>query len=411
MNTKHNISLKLFVAILICFVVATVGLSIASVDTYAATSDSDTQALIDLNNQIAEIQKQLDSIASKQSSLNSKIKNAKAKQKASLEAKMLAEEKLLSLQEEQAYLEAYAASLEESIALLNNEIAITEVQYDEYYELYKSRIRANYENGVLTYLEIFLTSKSFSELLTRMDYAAYMIEYDKTLLKNLETALFSIKDSRYALEVKQDEAILAAAELEASMAEQEETLDMISAEISALVEDQDAYYDQLEYYKDLDAELEAQIAELKNKQIAYTGGIFIWPVPSINKISSPYGWRTLRGKKDFHRAIDIPAPIGTEVVASNAGTVIMARWVDTGGGLKIMIDHGGGINTVYNHNSKLLVKEGDVVKQGQVIALVGATGNVTGPHLDFSIIKNKEYLDPAKYVNYKNDPSKMESLF
>lgn len=123
---------------------------------------------------------------------------------------------------------------------------------------------------------------------------------------------------------------------------------------------------------------------------------FIWPVPFTKKITSPYG------KRDggFHKGIDIARAgvVGTDIVASQGGKVIVAKNGNLGYGNHIIIDHGNGKKTVYGHCQKLFVRQGQEVSQGNVIATVGSTGDSTGPHLHFEIRINNVAQDPQKYL-------------
>ncbi len=124
---------------------------------------------------------------------------------------------------------------------------------------------------------------------------------------------------------------------------------------------------------------------------------FVWPV--LGTISSGYGWRThpIYRNRQFHGGVDIAIPTGTEVKAAAPGTIIQAG--DMGGfGLGLVLDHGNGVTTWYGHNSKLLVKIGDKVVQGQTIARSGSTGVSTGPHLDFRIKINGTTVNPLAWL-------------
>jgi murein DD-endopeptidase MepM/ murein hydrolase activator NlpD len=129
----------------------------------------------------------------------------------------------------------------------------------------------------------------------------------------------------------------------------------------------------------------------------YSGGIMTWPVKG--RISSPFGYRIhpILKTKELHTGLDIAAASGTTVVAANSGTVIKAGWNNSYGNL-LMIDHGGGIVTLYAHNSSLLVKTGDVVSQGQAVSKVGSTGMSTGPHLHFEVRVNGQYKNPMDWL-------------
>ena len=127
-----------------------------------------------------------------------------------------------------------------------------------------------------------------------------------------------------------------------------------------------------------------------------------WPT-SVTYISSLYGYRIdpvggIVG--DFHLGVDIAGPVGTPIYAAQGGTVIRASWFSTYGNC-IDIQHPSGLVTRYAHLSAYNVSVGDTVKQGQTIAAMGATGNVTGPHVHFETIINGKTVDPANYINLK----------
>ena len=120
-------------------------------------------------------------------------------------------------------------------------------------------------------------------------------------------------------------------------------------------------------------------------------GLFAWPV--FGKITSGYGWR----KGEFHHGLDIACSVGTPVRAAQAGVVVFSGSKSVYG-KTVIIRHTNGMETLYAHNSKNMVKAGQEVKKGQVIALVGVTGRTTGPHLHFQINYNGETLNPIEYL-------------
>ena len=120
--------------------------------------------------------------------------------------------------------------------------------------------------------------------------------------------------------------------------------------------------------------------------------------PYNGKLSSKYGMRTLLGVTRMHYGLDYSGPTGAPVVASCAGTVTFAGWRGDFGQC-VIIDHGKGISTLYGHNSRLLVKPGQTVKQGEEIAKMGSTGRSTGPHVHFEIHINNKPVNPANYVS------------
>lgn len=133
---------------------------------------------------------------------------------------------------------------------------------------------------------------------------------------------------------------------------------------------------------------------LSKYQTAVGGGSWLWPMPTCHDISSGFGarWGTT------HRGIDIPCPIGSEVIASNSGTVYYVGEYGTGGNA-VIIDCGNGIMNYYYHLSGYAVSEGETVRSGQIIAYSGNTGNSTGPHLHFGVTIDGEYVNPQEYLN------------
>jgi len=118
---------------------------------------------------------------------------------------------------------------------------------------------------------------------------------------------------------------------------------------------------------------------------------FVWPAHA--PITSPFGRRWGRP----HTGVDIDAPYGAPIVAAQAGTVTLAGWKN-GYGNTVIIDHGYGISTLYGHQSKLGVRQGQHVEQGQFLGKVGATGNVTAPHLHYEVLISGVPRDPMPWL-------------
>jgi len=126
----------------------------------------------------------------------------------------------------------------------------------------------------------------------------------------------------------------------------------------------------------------------------------IWPVNAPDAwISSGFGYREdpISGKRTFHDGMDVVAPVKSPVMATADGVVTFAAW-DGGLGWVVTIDHGYGYKTRYGHNHKLLVKKGDRVRRGDVIALEGSTGRTTGPHVHYEVIYNGKKVNPYRYL-------------
>ena len=138
-------------------------------------------------------------------------------------------------------------------------------------------------------------------------------------------------------------------------------------------------------------------------EVPFIGGDFISPLGSSwrSMVTSEFGYRSdpiHPTSANFHSGIDLGAPKGTDIQAANGGTVLFVRYKTTGYGYHLAIDHGGGIVTLYGHCSKILVTEGQAVRQGEVIAQVGSTGKSTGNHLHFEVIVDGTPQNPRNYL-------------
>ncbi len=127
-----------------------------------------------------------------------------------------------------------------------------------------------------------------------------------------------------------------------------------------------------------------------------SNGYYIYPTAS-HRVTSPYGYRTIFGVREFHLGIDLVAPYGASIKAADGGKVTFAGTKGSYGKL-VIITHDDGSQTYYAHNSQLLVSYGDRVYQGQVIAKAGSTGRSTGPHCHFEIRINGHTVDPLDYL-------------
>ena len=198
--------------------------------------------------------------------------------------------------------------------------------------------------------------------------------------KNLETLIASKEQeiNKYSGDIKNKQQAIA--EYEADIAMENDTIKALEA---ALAE-----------------ERKRLMEEQGSERIIYDGGMFKWPAPSYTRISSDYGWRlhpTL-GVDKFHNGVDMAAPGGSPILAAYDGEVIGAGYNSSMGNY-IMINHGGGLITIYMHASALYVSTGEMVARGEKIAAVGTTGRSTGNHLHFGVRLDGEYVSPWNYLS------------
>lgn len=390
-------------------------------------------------------QSAIDKAKKEKEELEKKRKEA-ADRIAALEAdKKSTEEYIQKVDEELSAAYAQMEDLEERIALCADALDAAELELDEakatkenQYATMKARIKYMYENGETSFWELLTGSDSLEDLLNQVEYRSQIAEYDDNLLKRYEATCEEVK-------AKEESYALALVELTAEKEEQQLLID----NLAVLVANKAAYMDELtatlgiteeqyfEFYEEIESK-ELQIADLEEKekkrieeeerkrreeeerlkreaeerkkreealkQLGLTDETnidnMIWPFPGDPNIYSYFGYRTspITGKREYHSGIDIGGAYGADIVASLAGQVTKATWSSMNGN-HVVIDHGNGVTTHYLHASKLLVKAGDYVKQGQVIMKCGSTGWSTAPHLHFTIRVNGALVDPCDYVS------------
>ncbi len=310
----------------------------------------------------------------------------------------VAEENLADLQEQ-------TAAKEEEIAQTEVELAQARETEAEQYASMKVRIQFMYENGNQTYLDLILNSGSIAELLNKTEYISQITEYDRKMLEEYQQTRADIEDKEAKLvkEHEELEELVAEAEeekeaIEVLIASKAEQLAQYEAEIAAGEAEVDAMEEELADIENNIAQLEEQLRQ-ENSRVIYDGGQFLFPLDFYYRVTSEYGWRIhpIYGTEKYHSGIDFGAPTGQPIKAAYKGEVVISEYSSSAGNY-IMINHGNGLATVYMHCSKLNVSVGQIVEKGDIIGLVGSTGNSTGPHLHFSVRLNGEYVDPGPYI-------------
>lgn len=297
--------------------------------------------------------------------------------------------------------------LEIDIEVKTAEIADKESEVSDSIELFKKRLRAMYIAGSGNgYASIIMGATDFFDLLAKMEMVKRVAEHDNRLIDELEDKIVGLNEDKAELEDNLFKLSNAKADLEIEMADlyasyeqSQQIIDMYNAEAAAYAAD----IKKMEKKEEkIEAAIKQAILEKQRKEVQYVGGTFTWPVPGYPYISDGYGWRDLYGVKNFHKGTDITGSgvHGANIVAANDGEVITAKNTYTPGysyGKYVVIDHGGGISTLYGHCSEVLVSVGQKVKKGDVIAKVGNTGNSYGAHLHFEVRINGNHTDPMQY--------------
>lgn len=327
---------------------------------------------------------------------------------------------LIRLDEELEVLSGSITQTEAEIARTGEELDAAKATEEKQYADMKLRIKYMYERGDTSYLDMLIQSDDMTQFMNRAEYIQKISDYDRKKMDEYEATRKEIaaheaklKEEHKNLLGLQEQTKAKHQSVETLLSEKNKELKSVENQISAAENQIDAYEKDLKAQENKIKQLEAEIkrkeeearkaaeAAGKSYKTVNLGNIkFIWPCPSSSRITSGFGGRSspTEGASTNHQGIDIGASSGSPIVASASGTVVVSTYSYSAGNY-IMLNHGGGVYTVYMHCSKLLVSEGQEVKQGQTIAKVGSTGYSTGPHLHFGIRHGGRYVNPQTYVS------------
>lgn len=341
------------------------------------------------------IQNQKDQAQGQLNKLTYTSENMKA-QLAELQTQIDSAQTVLN-QKKMAYVQA-----QNQVTLAQQQLDQKQKELDDRRVALGKRARGIYESGQISNLELLFQSSDLSDFITRVEYFSRLVDNDHQLLADIESQKAQIAQKKSELQSKRDQA----AEIEKQAASVSEELESKKGQqrdaLDQNLKDQQAAFDELDR---LESESKALTEKIRKLQAAQSGNpsqgngtISTWPLPGHYEISSPFGWRThpVTGKRSIHTGTDIVASTGTKIHAAGAGVVIMAGW-NTAYGNMTIIDHGGGISTLYGHQSRLDVSEGQTVAADQVIGAVGSTGWSTGAHLHFEVRVGGNPTDPLQY--------------
>ena len=308
------------------------------------------------------------------------------------------------------------------------EVFLAQDREETQLESYRNRVRAMEENGMITYLEIIFDSTSFSDLLARIDFVNDIMRADETSYINLQVARNETEEAKSVLEEAKaeldgekeklevmeaelfeqlEEAHELIRKMEADLETESERRDQVAAEEDRVQRQINAAVEQLRAQQEAERQrrLQEQRQNASGSESGDSGssnnsappsggggtGQLMWPTGG--SVSSGFGMRNGR----MHQGIDILAPHGNVVVASDSGTVVTSTY-GGGYGNYIVISHGNGMTTLYAHLSSRSVSAGTYVSKGQQIGLVGSTGNSTAPHVHLEVSVNGTRVNPMSYL-------------
>lgn len=358
-----------------------------------------TQADID------QLQDELNGMSAEKEQLEKELKSLQNDKSAAVAKKENIDNQIAVLQREIRAVESLISEYETLIEQTEQEIRENEEEEARQYEKFCQRVRAMEERGTVSYWSVLFRSASFSELLSAMDFISEIMDSDQRVIDDLrdlraqiEEKKTSLQDSLAQQQSAKDALVVKRSELNTQRAEAEKVLAELrenESEYKKVLAEKDAAMErQQEEIVRLSRELARQ-----NGDTTETYGGYIWPCSS-KYITSPLGSRYtgIKGASTNHAGIDI-GRVGytTKAVAAKAGTVIISAYNKYRGNY-VVVSHGSGNTTTYQHLSSRSVSKGDYVAQGQVVGITGSTGVSRGAHLHFEITEGGKIIDPLTYL-------------
>ena len=362
---------------------------------YAAKTEAELEEEQRKAAQVAALEQKKKEQQEKLKELEKQIADAKAKKNDVMATKNLLDQRNQLLLEQ---IDDTQGQIEDAAA----QIQRYELLEEEQYTLFCQQVREEEERGSLSYLSVLFKATSMADLLNRMEFVNEVAEYNKSLIAAIQETRANIAEEKAAME-----------EHEKQLGEQQDELEIKLNETTALMEEYAADQKALEQIyaaeekaaKEIAAEIDRLIAE---SDVVPSNEGFIWPVNTSKKISSPIGNRVAPGGfgSTNHKGVDI-CNVGftSSVFAVKSGKVILASsplqgsyYGGSGYGNYVVVDHGGGLTTLYAHMSTVKVSEGQMVSQGTVLGITGSTGASTGAHLHYEVRVSGVYQNPLNYL-------------
>jgi murein DD-endopeptidase MepM/ murein hydrolase activator NlpD len=370
------------------------------------------QKIRELQKQMAKAEKDKKAAENTKKNLEKEIKELEARKRTTKEEINALLAQIDEVNAQIMETEQQITETEEKLRQIGEELEATIRRKEKQDELLQTRIRLLYMDGAVSYLDVLMQSTSFADFLERFDVIRSLVVEDRNILDRVRDYEQLVREKQaqrdaelVALKALYDERLARLAELEEKEREKEV---MIASYNQQIAKNEDA----IEEYEEISEEAEQLLwklaqevskleAQKKTYKNYYTGGKLGVPLKDPYTITSKYGNRVhpIYKTKRLHAGIDMAAPQGTPVYAAESGVVTVAQsW--SGYGNCIIIDHGGGLMTLYGHLKPggILVEKGQEVKKGEKIGLVGMTGTATGYHLHFEVRLNGEPVDPEPYL-------------
>lgn len=365
------------------------------IGSFSIISCVQAEEITDLQTQQEELRNQIDEATGE-------LENVQEELSENLRQVQNLDERIANAQAELEELNTKITELQDSIDEVEEKLKVAEEKYNKQKEILEVRLVTMYETGDTQYLDVILSSRSVSDFLSNYFLITELAKYDTELLEDMKKQKDEIELDKKKLDATKEKY----GEMKQNQTKTAKILEntkMVRENYIAKLSDKE---------KDVQAQIDEYHAKFEevNKEILslalegidtqYIGGELAWPIPGYTRITSKYGMRThpITGVYKLHTGVDVSAPMGANFVAANDGIVVKAEYNSAYGNM-VIIDHGGGVSTLYAHGSEIMVQVGDMVKRGETVVLkVGSTGYSTGPHAHFEVRLNGVVTDPLPYI-------------
>ena len=378
---------------------------LAAVMFFAVGGEIMARSLADLNRQRQEYRDQ-------QAELREFLAQAQAEQNTILAELILMDLEMMELIEEFSIASMSLEIVTQDLYETEARLYAAEIEREVRFEVLRGRLRFMHENNNLTYIELLLRSQNLTEFMNNREHFRRIIEHDNNIIAELTALEAQIAADRDAIAEQKIALETLTAELAIALTNLEELTYERIIRLEQIAQTEEGYRALLAQTEEGITRMNMAIATEEAQQASAaaarrTGSVVLnsnapmaYPVALAPHVNSPFGTRPRpfnRAVTEWHTGVDLRAPFHTPILAAESGIVTFVGWRN-GYGNTVMINHGGGIVTLYAHNTQNLVRVGDEVARGQQIATAGSTGFSTGSHLHFEVIVNGTPVDPGPFI-------------
>ena len=361
---------------------------------HAESNETNNTVVENLQNERNEIQNQMNEASGQLEGVQNDLSE-------NLQQVQKLDERITETEQELNDLNTKITELQSSIDEVEANLNTAEQNYNSQKKLLDNYLIEVQESSDVEYLDVLFSSKNISEFLSSYFLISELASYEMDLLDDMQAKKKDIELSKMKLEQDREQLATIKANQSKTATILENTKSVRENFISKLSDQEKDIQSKIDEYNTRFEEINKEILELAQGSISaeYIGGELEWPVPGYTRITSKYGMRThpITGVYKLHTGVDIGAPMGANFIAANDGIVTKASYNNAYGNM-VIIDHGGGVSTLYAHGDEILVQVGQTVKRGDPILKVGSTGYSTGPHAHFEVRLNGVVTDPMPYI-------------